>query len=55
MRMAETINKIQALKEYFGTPEKPITFSEIKELGSDGVTELAELAAKELGKELTQS
>ncbi len=49
------VTRIQAIREYFGTEEKPITTTELIELrkASPGsFDELAEGAAKELGKEL---
>ena len=49
--MAE-ITKYKAIKEYFGTPGHPVTLQELKALSSDDRNELAEGAAKELGKTL---
>lgn len=46
------ITRIQALKQYFSTPEKPLTNSELIELRKadpKGFNELAALVAKELG------
>lgn len=50
------IGKIKAIKDYFSTPDKPVTTMELTELRRDnipGFDELAEGAAKELGEELT--
>ena len=51
--MAETITAIAAVKAYFGTKDKPVTFTEMKELGGEAIRELAPLCAQALGKELT--
>jgi len=46
-------SKIEALKSYFETPEKPVTFQELMELRKSdpkGYAELAELAQEALEK-----
>jgi len=49
--------KTTILKEYFGTPDKPVTLEELKDLmkaDRPGYDELAQLAAEELGVEILQ-
>ncbi|GAH85500.1 unnamed protein product [marine sediment metagenome] len=50
------LTKVQALKKYFSTKEKPVTNTELIQLRRDdreGFDELAEAASRELGEELT--
>lgn len=52
------VGKVQAIKDYFSTPEKPVTNQELIALRRDdkkGFDELAELFAKALGEELLPS
>ena len=54
----EKISESGAIKQYFSTPERPVTFEELKELAlkdKPGFHELAVGAAKALGVELTVS
>ena len=46
----EKMSKVEVLKKYFDRP--PLTLSELKNLNAVERTELAMLAAKELGVEL---
>jgi len=48
----ETISIVSAIKEYFSTPEKPVTTDELKALGVQGIKELAPACAEALGKKL---
>ena len=48
----EEITKLQALKQYFNVPDHPVTVQELKALSKEDRQELAEGAAKELGKTL---
>lgn len=48
----EKMTKLGVIKKYFSTPEKPVTFDELKKLTTEERTELAEGAAKELGVEI---
>ena len=51
----ESIKKAASLKEYFSTPERPVTNKELMDLvrtDKEGYDELAIGAAKELGKVL---
>ncbi len=48
----EKIKSVAAVREYFATPERPVTFAELKELGGASLKELAPLCAQALGKEL---
>jgi hypothetical protein len=53
--MAEKIKKVQAIKEFFSTEEKPVSNKELMDLvrtDKAGYDFLAEGAAKALGKEL---
>lgn len=53
----EPIKKADALTEFFSTPEKPVTSSELLSFRKHdvaGFDELAALAAKALGRELIQ-
>ena len=50
--MPEVITSVEAVKRFFGTPDKPVTFQELKELGAAGVKELAVDCAKALGLQL---
>lgn len=43
------ITKMGAIKQYFGTPDHPVTMDELKALSQSDRVELAEGAAKELG------
>ncbi len=47
--MAKEMTRLAAIKEYFGTPERPVDLKELKALSSEARVELAEGAAKELG------
>ena len=47
------MSKMKAIKVYFGTPERPVTFEELKALSTEEREELARGAAKELGVNLT--
>jgi len=49
----EEMSKMKAIKVYFGTPERPVTFEELKALSTEEREELARGAAKELGVNLT--
>ncbi len=46
----QTIGPLDAVRAFFGTPEKPVTVEEIRALGSVGVKELAPDCARALGK-----
>jgi hypothetical protein len=48
--MSESITKYKAIKDYFGTPGHLVKLEELKALSPADRTELAEGAAKELGK-----
>lgn len=47
--MAKEMTRLAAIKEYFGTPERPVDLKELKALSAADREELAEGAAKELG------
>jgi len=46
------ITSVEAVKQFFSTPEKPVTFQELKELGSAGIKDLARECAPVLGVQL---
>ena len=46
------VSKLAVIREYFGTPNYPVSLSELKKLSSDERTKLAVGAAKELNVEL---
>ena len=48
------VNRITVVKSFFSTPEKPVSFDELKKLGSAGIKELAPDCAKALGVELEE-
>ena len=50
--MEGKMTSIQAIKAYFDSSDRPVTFAELKELGGDGVREMGELCAAELGVEI---
>jgi len=48
----ETIGSVQAIREFFGTSEKPVEMPELRALGVQGINELAPACAEALGKAL---
>lgn len=46
---------VEALKMFFSTPEKPVTWDELKALGSQGIRDLAKECAPALGVQLQYS
>ena len=51
--MADTIGKVGALQQFFGTEAKPVTTTELMDFrrhDMEGFDELAQLAARALGK-----
>jgi len=50
--MPEVITSVEAVKQFFSTPEKPVTFQELKELGSAGIKDLAKECAPALGMQV---
>ena len=51
----ETIGAVSAVREFFSTPEKPVTMPELKALGVQGIKGLSADCAEALGKELKGS
>lgn len=47
------MTKVAAIREYFSTPNHPVTFQEIKALSPEEREYLATGAAKELGVEIS--
>jgi hypothetical protein len=45
------MSPVRAIKLYFSTPERPITFQELKELTTEERTELGEAARAKLAKQ----
>ena len=50
--MEEVITSVEAVKQFFSTPEKPVSFHELKELGSAAIKDLARECAPALGVQL---
>lgn len=48
----EKINKVQAIKRFFDTPERPVSRNELMALSADERLELGTLCAAALGCEL---
>jgi len=48
----DKINNITAIKEFFSTPERPLTMAELRALTAKDRAELGALCAPALGKEL---
>ncbi len=48
--MGQEIGPLEAIKEFFGSSERPVTAEEIRGLGVQGVFELGPECAKALGK-----
>ena len=48
----EVVTSVEAVKLFFSTPEKPVTFRELKELGSAGIRDLAKDCAPALRVQL---
>lgn len=51
----DRMKKVDALKQFFATPEKPVTASELmdfRKFDTKGFDELAELAAKAMGQSI---
>ena len=46
------ITSVEAIKLFFSTPGKPVTWEELKELGSAGIRDLARECAPALGMQL---
>jgi hypothetical protein len=46
------ITSVEAVKLFFSTPEKPVTFQELKDLGSAGIRDLAKECAPALDMQL---
>jgi len=46
------ITSVEAVKQFFSTPEKPVSFHELKELGSAAIKDLARECAPALGVQL---
>lgn len=51
----EIIGAVSAVRDFFSTPERPVTMPELKALGVQGIKALAPDCAEALGKELKGS
>ena len=52
--MVEKTSAVAAVRDFFSKDSRPVTFQELKDLGGDGVRELAPDCARALGKELVE-
>lgn len=54
--VAEKVTSVEAIRRYFeGSGGRKVEFSEFKALGGDGLREMGELCAKELGLTLVRA